>query len=70
VAFNKGSMPELISDGENGFLVNDVSSAVDAIGNIKTISRHKCRRVVEEKFSQDQMVENYLSVYRRIIEKT
>lgn len=70
VAFNKGSMPELISDGENGFLVNDVSSAVDAIGNIKTISRHKCRRVVEERFSQDQMVENYLSVYRRIIEKT
>ena len=70
VAFNKGSMPEIISDGENGFLVEDVSSAVDAIGNLKNISRHRCREIVEERFSQDLMVENYLAVYRKIIEKT
>ncbi|MDO9534879.1 MAG: glycosyltransferase family 4 protein [Bacillota bacterium] len=69
VAFKKGSMPEIISDGENGFLSDDISSAVEAIGNLKTISRHKCRSVVEERFSQDRMVENYLAVYRRIIEK-
>ncbi len=67
VAFNKGSMPEIISDGENGFLVENVSSAVDAIGNLKDISRHRCRATVEERFSQDQMVENYLAVYRKII---
>lgn len=70
VAFNKGSMPEIIRNGENGFLVDDVSSAVDAIGNLRTISRYRCREIVEERFSQDQMVENYLSVYRQIIEKT
>ena len=69
VAFKKGSMPEIISDGENGFLADDIASAVEAIGNLKTISRHKCRSVVEERFSQDRMVENYLAVYRRIIEK-
>jgi glycosyltransferase involved in cell wall biosynthesis len=69
VAFNKGSMPEIIRDGENGFLVDDVSSAVDAIGKLKTISRYKCRAIVAERFSQDQMVENYLAVYRQIIEK-
>lgn len=70
VAFNKGSMPEIIRDGENGFLVDDVSAAVDAIGKLKTISRYRCREIVEQRFSQDQMVENYLSVYRQIIEKT
>ena len=69
VAFNKGSMPEIIKDGENGFLVDDVSSAVKAIGNLKTISRYRCREIVEERFSQDRMVENYLAVYRQIIEK-
>ena len=69
VAFKKGSMPEIISDGENGFLADDVASAVEAIANLKTISRHKCRSVVEERFSQDRMVENYLAVYRKIIEK-
>ncbi|MDO9537617.1 MAG: glycosyltransferase family 4 protein [Thermoplasmata archaeon] len=69
VAFNKGSMPEIISDGENGFLVNDVSSAADAISNLKTISRQRCRAIVEERFSQDKMVEKYLAVYRQIIGK-
>lgn len=69
VAFNKGSMPEIIIDGENGFLVDDVSSAVEAIGNLKTISRYRCRAIVEERFSQEQMVENYMAVYRQIIEK-
>ncbi|MCL5981748.1 MAG: glycosyltransferase family 4 protein [Firmicutes bacterium] len=69
VAFNKGSMPEIIVDGENGFLVDDVSSAVEAIGKLNTISRCKCRAIVAEKFSQEQMVENYLAVYRQIIEK-
>jgi glycosyltransferase involved in cell wall biosynthesis len=69
VAFNKGSMPEIIMDGENGFLVDDVSAAVDAIGNLKNISRQRCRAIVEERFSQGQMVENYIAVYRQIIEK-
>ncbi len=69
VAFNKGSMPEIIKDGENGFLVDDVSSAVEAIGNLKTISRSRCRAIVEERFSQDRMVENYMAVYRQILEK-
>ena len=67
VAFNKGSMPEIIVDGNNGFLVDDVSSAVEAIGKLNTISRRKCRAIVAEKFSQEQMVENYLAVYRQII---
>lgn len=70
VAFNKGSMPELIADGENGFLVDDVSAAAVAIDRLKTISRDRCRALVAERFSQDQMVENYLAVYRQIIENT
>ncbi len=70
VAFNKGSMPEIIQDGVNGFLVHDIGSAVRAVGKLKEISRSKCRRVVQEKFSQERMVENYLSVYRQILDKT
>jgi len=69
VAFNKGSMPEIIESGANGFLVGDVCSAAEAVRSLDTISRRKCREIVEERFSRARMVEDYLGVYRKIIEK-
>ncbi len=63
-------MRELISDGVNGFIVNDVAEAVEAIGKIKTVSRKSCRDFVESRFSRDQMVENYLKIYSQILEET
>jgi len=68
VAFNKGSMPELIENGANGFLVDDVSSAVEAVRSLNTILRHKCREIVEKRFSRERMVEDYLAVYHKIID--
>lgn len=67
IAFNKGSMPEIIQDGVNGFLADDIGSAVSALKKIYAVQRTKCREVVEQRFSKDVMVENYLEVYRRII---
>jgi glycosyltransferase involved in cell wall biosynthesis len=69
VAYNKGSMPELIRDGGNGFLVNDVTSAAAAVGRLGSISRLQCRKIVEERFSRDRMVEDYIRVYEKIIKK-
>jgi len=68
VAFNKGSMPELIESGENGFIVSDVKEAVSALGKISEISRQYCRNTVEEKFSVEKMVDNYIEVYKQIID--
>lgn len=67
VAFNKGSMPELIENGKNGFIVNDVEEAVSALGQILKIDRQCCRTIVEEKFSVDRMVDDYIKVYQQII---
>lgn len=67
VAFNKGSMPELIEDGKNGFLVSNVKEAVSALGKISKIDRQCCRNIVEEKFSVDRMVDDYIKVYQQII---
>ncbi|KJS18425.1 MAG: glycosyl transferase [Peptococcaceae bacterium BRH_c4b] len=69
VAYNRGSMPEIIENGANGFLVGDVSSAAEAVCSLDAISRRKCRKIVEERFSRERMVEDYLSVYRKIIDK-
>ncbi len=70
IAFNKGSMPELIRDGENGFLVSNVNGAVEALDRIGEIDRRRCREWVERNFTQDIMTDNYMKVYETILEKT
>ncbi|ADO84615.1 mannose-6-phosphate isomerase, type 2 (plasmid) [Ilyobacter polytropus DSM 2926] len=69
IAYNKGSMPELIEDGVNGFIVNDVDGALRALENISSIDRKRCREIVEEKFSVDRMVDKYIKVYEKILEE-
>ena len=67
VAFNRGSMPELITAKETGFIVDDLDQARDALYNLKTIDRRNCRRRVEENFSVDLMVDRYIDVYEKIL---
>ena len=70
IAFNRGSMPELITPGVNGFLVNDENEAVNALLDIPKIDRSLCRKVVEECFTSDRMVRDYIEVYTRIVNTT
>ncbi|HPF95475.1 MAG: glycosyltransferase family 4 protein [Candidatus Magasanikbacteria bacterium] len=67
IGWNKGSVPEVIQDGETGYLVSSVEEMTEAIKNIDKIDRKACRRRVEELFSVDKMVRGYLRVYERII---
>lgn len=67
VAFNKGSMPELIENGKNGFIVENVNEAVEVLGKISKVDRQCCRDIVEEKFSVERMVDDYIKVYQQII---
>jgi mannose-6-phosphate isomerase-like protein (cupin superfamily) len=69
IAKNRGSMPELIREGETGFLVSSVEEAVEAVKKIDSISRKACRESVEKHFSVDRMVEDYIKVYEEILEK-
>lgn len=67
IAFRRGSMPELLRDGETGFLVSGVEEAVEAVKRIPSLDRRRCRREAEERFSSERMVEDYLRVYRKIL---
>lgn len=67
IAFNKGSMPEVIVDGVTGFLTDDIVSAVEKVECLAQIERAECRLWVEEKFSRQRMVEDYIKVYRQIL---
>lgn len=68
IAFDRGSMPELIEDGKNGFLVGNVDEAIEAVARIKEIDRTYCRRHVERHFTVERMIDDYLDVYEVIFE--
>ncbi len=67
IAFNKGSMPELIRHEETGFLVTDIDEAAEAVNNLNLIKRENCRQWAAAQFSRDRMVNDYLECYRKII---
>ena len=66
IAFDRGSMPELIDHGVTGFLVNTHAEAVEAVGRIGEIDRAACRAAVAARFSVDRMADRYLDLYRSL----
>jgi len=67
IAYNKGSMPELILDGKTGFLVQGIDEAVEAVNTIQYVDRKHCRDWATSKFTRQKMTEGYLSVYKNIL---
>jgi len=67
IAFNKGSMPELIQHGKTGFLVDNVEEAVAAVTLLSQIDRPACRQWAIANFSQEKMTSDYMDCYQKII---
>jgi glycosyltransferase involved in cell wall biosynthesis len=67
IAFARGAAPEVIVDGETGFLAHDVDSMVEALSKIDAIEPARCRKHVEANFDIPVMVEGYLRLYRKIL---
>ncbi|TSC92422.1 MAG: Glycosyl transferase, group 1 [Candidatus Berkelbacteria bacterium Licking1014_7] len=69
IAFRRGSVPEIIQDGINGYIVDTVDEMVDAIGKLKNISSLNCRKSVEERFSLERMVKEYENLFSKLASK-
>jgi len=67
IAYNRGSMPELIQDGKTGFLVNNIDEAINAVSQTTDIDRKACLDWAKQKFSKEKMVEDYLALYHQIL---
>lgn len=65
IAYRNGSVPEIISDGRTGFIVDSVEAAVRALERVQYLDRRVCRAVFEERFSVSRMTSDYLRVYER-----
>jgi glycosyltransferase involved in cell wall biosynthesis len=66
IAWPLGSVPEVVTDGETGFLVTSIEEAVRAVGRIDKLQRAICRRVFAERFSAARMARDYVAIYERV----
>jgi glycosyltransferase involved in cell wall biosynthesis len=69
IGIGLGSIPEVVKDGETGFVVENVNDAVEAVQKVRQIDRRKCRKWVEQNFTAEKMVDGYIKVYEKILAK-
>jgi glycosyltransferase involved in cell wall biosynthesis len=68
IAFDRGSMPELVVDGATGFLVHDIDGAVAAVTASRSLDRAAIRAHAVERFGVARMVDAYIDAYRELTE--
>jgi glycosyltransferase involved in cell wall biosynthesis len=69
IAFGCGSVPEIIDQGQTGFIVNSIDEAINSIKLLDTFDRKRCREVFEKKFTSSRMAEAYLKLYELLIKE-
>jgi glycosyltransferase involved in cell wall biosynthesis len=67
IACARGSMPELIQPGVNGFLVDSIEEATAAVQALGSLDRHRTRASVATRFSRERMVDDYVRAYRKVV---
>jgi len=63
VAYRRGSVPEVLSDGQTGFIVDDIEGATAAVRRLSGLDRHACRESFERNFTAARMANDYVRVY-------
>jgi glycosyltransferase involved in cell wall biosynthesis len=70
VAYDIGSVPEIVTNEKTGFVVDSalgVVGLVDAVRKISQIKRQDCRQEVETRFSKERMTEDYIQAYQKVL---
>ncbi len=67
IAWDRGSVPEVIEPGRTGFIVRSEREALEAIGEVGRLDRRAVRARFERRFTARHMAEAYLDVYRRLL---
>lgn len=68
IAFNCGSVSEIIDEGETGYIVNSIDEALEAVTLLSSFNRRHCRQVFEQRFSSEIMANNYVALYNELID--
>jgi glycosyltransferase involved in cell wall biosynthesis len=69
IAYRNGSVPEIITDGVNGFIVDNHEQALQSVQKINEIDRRRCREEFIARFSVTRMTQDYVKIYQHILEE-
>ena len=69
IAFRRGSVPEVIKEGRNGFIVNNTQEMTEAVDKIPSLSREFVRKDCAQRFSREKIAGDYLKLFERILIK-
>lgn len=69
IAFNRGSVAEVIEDGLTGFIVEDEAAAIAAVRRLDQLDRGAVRARFEQRFTARRMAEDYLATYSSLVAK-
>ena len=66
IAYDRGSVPEIVEHGVNGFVVDNDADAVHAVSQLHRLPRQAVRYSFEQRFTATRMAQDYLGLYRRL----
>jgi glycosyltransferase involved in cell wall biosynthesis len=69
IAFNRGSVREIVDDGLTGFIVEDEEGAIGAFDRLSQLSRESIRERFEHRFTARRMALEYLAAYRSLMDR-
>ncbi|HEU0209657.1 MAG TPA: glycosyltransferase family 4 protein [Candidatus Udaeobacter sp.] len=69
IAYEAGSVAEVMEDGVTGFIVHDIDEAVEAVGRVRDLSRKGCREVFDKRFTASRMASDYVNAYMRLADR-
>ena len=66
IAFDCGSVREVLRDGVSGFIVSNIQEAVAAVSQVDSLSRLACRREFDQRFLASRMADDYVRLYESV----
>jgi len=69
IGLRRGAVPEVIKHGKTGFLVDNEEDMSRAVKKIEEIDPVECRNYAEKYFSRERLAKDYLSIYRKVLDK-
>ncbi len=68
IAYRRGSVPEVLTEGLTGYIVDGIDEAVRAVDRIESIDRGRCREEFLRRFTASRMAKDYVGVYQQLLE--
>lgn len=69
LTFPHGAAPEIVDHGITGFLCEDRDDMAQAVHRVDELDREACRLTVEQRFSNDRMVEEHLELFQALLSR-